>query len=87
MPTNTEGASPMNTVWIARVDTYYGITAVDTDPEAAVTKACKFALKWLRDNGVTEHRTVAEVREFFGVTAMAVTVGTAVLDANAPHHI
>jgi hypothetical protein len=73
-------------IWIATVSTRYEITAVDTDPETAVTTACRKALAWLHEQGVTEHRTVDEVREYFGVGAYAVTVGEAVVVAHAEYH-
>lgn len=75
-----------NTVWIATVSTRYEIVAVDTDPKQAIKKACEFALKWLREQGVTEFDTTTEVEEYFGVGAYAVTVGTAALVANAEHY-
>jgi hypothetical protein len=74
------------TVWIATVDTRYEWVAVDTDPEVAIAKACEAAYEWLVEVGVTEHESPAAVREYFGVQAYAVPVGTAVMIANAAHH-
>lgn len=63
------------TVWIATVDTRYEWIVVDTDPEAAITKACEAAYEWLVRAGVTEHESPAAVREYFDVQAFAVNLG------------
>lgn len=73
-------------VWIATVDTRYEWVAVDTDPEAAITKACEAAYEWLVAEGVTVHDSPTDVRDYFGVQAFAVPVGTAVMRADAAHH-
>ena len=75
-----------DTVWIAKVPTAYEWTAVDTDAERAIVTACTAALKWLKEQGVTEHRTVDDVRDYFGVYAFAVKVGTAVREGVAESH-
>lgn len=72
-------------VWIATVDTRYDWVAVDTDPEAAIENACAAAWAWLVKEGVTVHDSPADVRDYFGVQAFAVPVGTAVMRANAYH--
>lgn len=69
----------MTVVYVVIVNTAYEVVGVGTTEEQAITTACRFAYRWLRDSGALtrDTDTLAKVREFFGVTATRVTVGKA----------
>lgn len=66
------------TIWVATVDTRYEWTAAAYTADEAITIACEAALNWLRDGGSCRFADADEVREYFGVFATAIPVGTAV---------
>ena len=64
-------------IYLAIVDTYEEIVGTADTPEKAVKVACKFALDYLKRRGVTEHKTIKDVEDYFGVTALPINLGEA----------
>lgn len=64
-------------IYLAVVDTYEEIIGTADTPEKAVKVACTFALNYLKGRGVTEHKTIKDVEEYFGVTALPINIGEA----------
>lgn len=68
-------------VYVAFVNTKYEVMAVATTAEEAVQLASKKALEFLRGHDAPSSETdnIAKITEYFGVYAVPVEVGTAVL--------
>jgi len=71
-------------VWVATVPLKYEVMAVASTEDAAIELACKHALRRLREADAVypDTNTWRKIREYWGVYATKVTVGTAVLTGN-----
>jgi hypothetical protein len=54
------------TVYVATIDTYYETIAVGTTEDKARRLAGRHALRYLKAQGITRFRTVADVLDYFG---------------------
>lgn len=70
-------------VYVAQVSTYYPILAVARTRDGAINLATRKALKYLKDAGVTEHKTVKDVIEFFSPHATKIEIGKAEFEGNS----
>ena len=72
-----------SSVWVAHVDTFYRVVGVGVTQAEAIKVASARAWEFLRDRDclTDETATPAKVAEFFGVSAVRVGVGEAVLYA------
>lgn len=71
-------------VYVATVDTYWGIVAVADDEQAARSHAAMLALKYLEHSGATteDTDTVAKVLEYFEPRVTQVELNGAAFEGN-----
>ena len=65
-------------VFIATIPTYYETVAVGSTEDKARRLAGRHALKYLKDMGVTEFNTVAQVVDYFGCNVVQCKVNGSV---------
>lgn len=72
-----------NVVYVARITTYYEIIAVSPTREGAINLVAKKALKYLKDAGVTEHKTIKDVIDYFSPNTTKIEIGKAEFEGNS----
>lgn len=65
-------------VFIATIPTYYETVAVGSSAAEARRLAGRHAFKYLKEQGVTEFKTIAEVVDYFGCNVLECKVNGSV---------